>query len=68
MAARLSAIRTGRALPPETLFFSASCTDFCYKLSESQGLVRQEVLGKLKKLIHLIESRTRDLPACSRLS
>jgi hypothetical protein len=27
--------------------------------------VRPVVLGKLKKLIHLIGSRTRDLPACS---
>jgi hypothetical protein len=30
-----------------------------------QGLVRLKGLGKLNKLIHLIESRTGDHPACS---
>jgi hypothetical protein len=43
---------------PETLFF-ASGTNFCLRLSEPQGLVRLEWLGKLKKFIHLIGSRTR---------
>jgi hypothetical protein len=37
-------------------------------MSELQVLVRPEGLGKLKKFIHLIGSRTRDLPACSILS
>jgi hypothetical protein len=45
--------------------FSASGTHFCEKLSEPQGLVRPGELGKLKKLIHIIGSRTRDLPARS---
>jgi hypothetical protein len=31
----------------------------------TQVLVRPEGLGKLKNFIHLIGSRTRDLPACS---
>jgi hypothetical protein len=37
----------------------------CWRLSKPQGLVPQEGLGKLKEFIHLIGSRTRDLPACS---
>jgi hypothetical protein len=32
---------------------------------EAEGLMRPEELGKLKKFIHLIGSRTHDLPACS---
>jgi hypothetical protein len=31
-------------------------------MSKPQGLVQPEGLGKLIKIIHLIESRTRDLP------
>jgi hypothetical protein len=42
-------------------YFSASGTHFCYRLSKPHGLVRLEVLGKLKKVIHLIGSRTHDL-------
>jgi hypothetical protein len=42
--------------------FSASDTHFCYKLSKSQGIVQEEGIGKLKKFIHLIGSRTPDLP------
>jgi hypothetical protein len=38
---------------------------FCYRLSEPQGVVWLEGSGTLKKLICLIASRTRDLPACS---
>jgi hypothetical protein len=34
-------------------------------MSKPQGLVQPEGLGKLKKVIHLIGSRTRDLQACS---
>jgi hypothetical protein len=43
------------------LFFVVirSGTHFCYRLSEPQSLVRQDGLGKLKKFIDLIESRTR---------
>jgi hypothetical protein len=43
--------------------FSASGTHFCQRLSKPQGLLRPERLGELKKLIHLIRSRTRDLQA-----
>jgi hypothetical protein len=39
--------------------FSASGTHFCYRLSEPLGLMGPEGVGKLKKLIHLIESQTR---------
>jgi hypothetical protein len=35
-------------------YFSASGTQFCYRLSKLQGPVRPEGLGKLKKLICLI--------------
>jgi hypothetical protein len=45
--------------------FSASGSHFCYRLSEPQGLVWPEKLGKFKKCVHLIGSQTRDLPACS---
>jgi hypothetical protein len=65
MAVRLSALRTGRALLPRNIIFSASGTHFCYSLSEPQGLVRPEGLGKLKKFIHLFGTRTRNLPARS---
>jgi hypothetical protein len=46
-------------------YFSASGTHFCQRLSKLQGVVRPEGLGELEKLIHLIGSRTSDLPACS---
>jgi hypothetical protein len=49
---------------PEKRYLSASGTHLC-RLSEPQGLVRPEGLGKLKKLIYLIESGTLNLPACS---
>jgi hypothetical protein len=42
--------------------FSASGTHFCQRISEAQCLLRPEGLAKLKKLIHLIWSRTRVLP------
>jgi hypothetical protein len=50
---------------PQEHYFSASGTHFCSRVGESQGLVRPEGLCKLKKLIHLIGSQTRDLPTCS---
>jgi hypothetical protein len=34
-------------------YFSASGTQFCYRLSEPQGLVQSEGLGTLKKFIQL---------------
>jgi hypothetical protein len=52
-----------RALLPQKHYFSASGTHLCYRLSELQGLVRPEGLGKLEKSIHLIGSGTSDLPA-----
>jgi hypothetical protein len=45
MAIRLSTLRVRRALLREGF----SDTHFCYRLSKPQGLVRLEVLGKLKK-------------------
>jgi hypothetical protein len=53
------------ALCSKEHYFSASGTLFCYSLSKPQGLVRPEGLGKSKEFIHLVGSRTRDLPACS---
>jgi hypothetical protein len=50
---------------PQKHYLSASGTHFCERLSEPQGLVRPEGLGKLNKLIHLIESGTLNLLACS---
>jgi hypothetical protein len=47
MAVRLSAVRTGRALLPPNCF-SASVTHLCQMLSEPQGSVWPEGLGKLK--------------------
>jgi hypothetical protein len=50
---------------PQKHFFSASDTHFCQRLTKSQGTVRLEGLGKLKKFVHLIRSRTHGLPAYS---
>jgi hypothetical protein len=52
-------------ITPQKDHLSASGTHFSYRLTEPQGLMRPEGLGKLKEFIHLIGSRTRDLPACS---
>jgi hypothetical protein len=57
MAAMFPALRTGRTLLPRNIFL------FLVLIS-AKDLVRPEGLGKLKE-IHLIRSRTRDLPACS---
>jgi hypothetical protein len=65
MAVRLSAPRTGRFLTPQKHYFYASGTHFFSRLSKPQGLVRPEGLSKLIKIIHLIGSRTRDLPVCN---
>jgi hypothetical protein len=46
-------------------FFSVSGTHFCSRLSKPQGLEKLQGLSYLKELIHLIGSRTCDLPACS---
>jgi hypothetical protein len=50
---------------PQKHYFSASGTHFCYRMSEPQGLVQHEGLGKLKNFIRLIGSQTCNLPACS---
>jgi hypothetical protein len=59
MAVRLSA---GHALLFRNIFY-ASGTHLCQRLSEPQGIVQLEGLSKLKKFIHLIGPRTRDLLA-----
>jgi hypothetical protein len=53
---------------PQKLYFYATGTHFCYRLSKPQGPVRPEGLGKLKKFSQLIGSRNRDLPAYSTVS
>jgi hypothetical protein len=53
-----------RSTPPKH-YFSASGTHFCQRLSKPHSLVRPQGLGKLKTFIHLIGSRTRDVPVCS---
>jgi hypothetical protein len=51
MAVRLSVLRTRRTLLPRNIIFYVSGTNLSYRLSEPQGLVRSEGLGKLKKKI-----------------
>jgi hypothetical protein len=60
MAVRLSALRAGLPLPPGRFLVLISARGRV----DPRAIVRLEGLGKLKK-IHLIEPRTRDLPACS---
>jgi hypothetical protein len=59
MAVRLSALRAGRPLAPQ----ENSWYSFLIEAGRPQGHSAAG-LGKLKK-IHLIGTRTRDLPACS---
>jgi hypothetical protein len=49
MAVRLSALRAGPRFTTDKHYFSASDTQFCYRLSKPQGLLRPEGLGKLIK-------------------
>jgi hypothetical protein len=60
MVVRLSALRAGHALPPRNL----PGTHFCWRLSRPQG---HSAAGRIRYIekIHLIGTRTRDLPACS---
>jgi hypothetical protein len=63
MAVSVLALRPGCLFTPKK-HISASGTHLCFGLSISQGLVRADALGKSLKVIELIVSRTRDLPAC----
>jgi hypothetical protein len=66
MASRLSVLRTGRALLLRSIIFLRLVLIYVKSLSKPQCLVRLETLGKLEiKLIHLIRSQSRDLPACN---
>jgi hypothetical protein len=65
---KVVSLRTGCALLRINFFFSVFGTHFCYRLSEPQGLVRSEGLGKLEKMVHVIWSGTHYLPACTLLS
>jgi hypothetical protein len=42
---------------PQKLYFCASGTHLCYRLSKPPGLARPEGLGKTKKCIHHIGNR-----------
>jgi hypothetical protein len=53
------------ALLPRNSIFMLLVLISVKRLSKPQGLVRPEELGKLIKIIHLIGSRTRDLPVCN---
>jgi hypothetical protein len=58
----MSALRSGRPFPPP---HEDSWYSFVLEAESTPGpYLRLEGLGKLKK-IHLIGTRTRDLPACS---
>jgi hypothetical protein len=60
MAVKLSALRAGSPLPPEIFLVLISVRGRV----DPSAILRLEGLGKLKKKIHLIGTRTRDLPAC----
>jgi hypothetical protein len=58
---RLSALRVGRDLLPNFVFWYS----FLLDLTNPRGLVRLEGLGKLKKFYDFIGTLTSDLPAYS---
>jgi hypothetical protein len=64
MPVKLAALRTGRPLFPRNIFF---CFKYSFLLETEQtpepiegGTIRQ-----IDKIVHLMGSRTSDLPACS---
>jgi hypothetical protein len=61
MAARLSALRAGRPLPPRKILG----THFCYRLSQPQG---HSAAGRIRSVgkIYLIGTRTHNLPVCNK--
>jgi hypothetical protein len=61
MVVRLSALRTGRPLPPRKI----PGTHFCYRLSRPQGHSAAGRIDTVNWKIHFIGTRTRDIPACS---
>jgi hypothetical protein len=63
MAGRLLALNTYRALFRRNITCSASGTYFCSRSTKPQGLVPLEGLDKLIKIIQVIYSRPRALPA-----
>jgi hypothetical protein len=65
MAVSLLALRAGRRFTPQKHYLSASHTHFCFRPSKPQELLRSGGLDKFIKIIHLVGSRTRNLPACS---
>jgi hypothetical protein len=61
MAVRLSALRTSRAILPRNITCLLLVLISVTRLSKPQGVARPEGLGKIKKIIQLIGSQTRDL-------
>ena len=59
--ARLSALRTGRFLPPGNI----PGTHFCQRLSRPQGHSAAGRTMSMKNSSDTIGNRTRDLPTCS---
>jgi hypothetical protein len=58
--ARLSALRTGRFLPPG----NTPGTHFCSRLSRPQGHSATGRIMSIKKSSDTIGNRSRDLPVC----
>jgi hypothetical protein len=63
MAARLSALRAGRPLPPKKI----PDTHFCYSLCRSHGNSATGRIRSIEKSNDLIGNRTGGLPACSKV-